>query len=300
MGMQEIGRVPAAVFDPEATFGCGQCFRWEKREGAWRGVAFGRARSVRARGGEILFEREGAAPGEFEAVWAPYFDLGRDYDSVRNALSGDAALRRAVAFAPGLRILRQEPWEALCSFLFSQNNNIPRIRGIVERLCREFGEPLPGGEYAFPTPGRLAALSPEALAPLRSGYRAGYVLDAAQKVASGALNLDALRTLPLDEARARLMLVRGVGPKVADCALLFGCGRLDAFPVDVWVRRVLARWYPRGFPEELRPLGGIAQQFLFHYARCAGLDFGCEPDGGCEQDGGCEPEAGAKRGKQTA
>ena len=271
-------RVPPADFDLDAIFDCGQCFRWEKRpDGAWHGVVRGHALTVYRQGARLYME--GALPAEARGLWRPYFDLGRDYGAVKAALSHDPVLRRAVGFAPGIRILRQEPWEALASFILSQNNNIPRIRGLIARLCACFGEPLGGGDYTFPTPGRLAEVSPAALRRLGCGYRAEYLAGAARAVASGRLRLGALGRLPLEKARERLLAVHGVGPKVADCVLLFGCGRLDCFPRDVWIRRALAALYPGGFPGELTPLAGIAQQYLFHYVRCCPQGLGGQPEG---------------------
>jgi N-glycosylase/DNA lyase len=262
----------ANTFDPDVTFDCGQCFRWDKREdGAWCGVAYGRKLTVKKDGGGLFIE--GADECTFEAVLKGYFNLDRDYDKICGQLSGDPVLAAAIQFAPGIRILRQEPWEALCSFIISQNNNIPRIKGIVSRLCENFGDLIADGEHAFPPAERLAPLSVQELSPLRSGFRAGYILDASRRVVDGEVDLAALSEMPLDDARKSLMKIKGVGPKVADCALLFGCGRLDAFPVDVWIKRVLARFYPDGFPQEYIKYGGIAQQFLFHYARC------CEDSG---------------------
>lgn len=259
--------ISIADFDPDAVFENGQCFRWEKTEdGVWQGIAYGRRLCLRKNGTDLLLS--GTTAEEFQTIWRVYFDLDRDYQPIRTAFRKDRALARAVAFAPGLRLLRQDPWETLCSFIFSQNNNIPRIKGIISRLCTGFGAPLSGGGYTFPSPDDLAGLSVDDLAPLRCGFRAKYVLDAARKVASGAVRLDRLAELPLEEARASLQTIFGVGPKVADCTLLFGCGRMDAFPVDVWVKRILAQYYPGGFPAAFRPLGGIAQQFLFHYERC--------------------------------
>ena len=260
-------RIPPADFDLDAIFGCGQCFRWERQpDGSYCGVVRGHVLRVRQQGARLMME--GARPGESGRLWRPYFDLGRDYGAVKAVLARDPVLREAVRFSPGIRILRQEPWEALCSFLLSQNNNIPRIRGIVARLCGRFGEPLGEGCHAFPSARRLAAVSAADLRAVGCGYRAEYILDAARAVATGRLKLRELSRLPLEEARARLRSIRGVGPKVADCTLLFGCGRLDCFPRDVWIRRVLDCLYPGGFPRQLMPLGGIAQQYLFHYARC--------------------------------
>lgn len=258
--------LPPEDFDLDAVFGCGQCFRWERREdGSYAGVAFSKELVVRREGGRIVLDNVSA--DDFEGIWRRYFDLDRDYRVLRRRLSADPVLRAAIDFAPGIRILRQDPWETLCSFILSQNNNIPRIRGIVARLCACFGERLPGGGYAFPPPEKLAGCGPDAFAPLRAGFRAPYLLDAARKVASGAVDLGALDGMDLAAARASLMTIRGVGPKVADCVLLFGCGRLESFPIDVWMKRVLGACYACGFPKALWPYGGVAQQYLFYCAR---------------------------------
>lgn len=261
-----IMKISPDAFDPDVTFDCGQCFRWDKTEdGTWKGVALSHVLTVRREKDGIYVY--GAQKG-MERRLAEYFDLDRDYGRVTDTLSGDPVLKAAITFAPGIRVLRQEPWETLCSFIISQNNNIPRIKGIVARLCENFGDKIAENEYAFPPAERLAELNEADLAPLRSGFRAGYILDAARRAAGGEIDFGALSHMPLDDARNTLKKINGVGPKVADCALLFGCGRLDAFPVDVWVRRVLAKFYPGGFPEKYMIYGGIAQQFLFHYARC--------------------------------
>jgi N-glycosylase/DNA lyase len=245
--------------------GCGQCFRWDMlAPGHWRGVAFGLARELMQEGGSLLIL--GADIAEFHEVWHGYFDFGRDYGALRERLSQDPAMRRAVAFAPGMRVLRQEPWEALCSFIISQNNNIKRIKGIVARLCGLFGEEIEGGR-AFPAPERLAPLTEEDLAPLKCGFRAGYILDAARKVSSGEIDFNSIEGLGAEEAALCLQQIRGVGPKVAACALLYGFARADTIPVDVWIKRALAEFYPNGMPQELREIQGLGQQYLFHYMR---------------------------------
>ncbi|MDD2956117.1 MAG: DNA glycosylase [Oscillospiraceae bacterium] len=254
----------------EETLACGQCFRWKRlAPGVYEGAARGYVCRI-AQAGD-LFTVSGVEPRLWETVWAPYFDLDRDYAALKARFCAHPILAKAVDFAPGIRVLRQEPWEALCTFIISQNNNIGRITGIVERLCDAFGEPLTGGWHAFPSPEKLAGLDVEALSPLRSGFRARYLLDAAKKTASGEVDLARIADLPLDEGRAALMRICGVGRKVADCALLYGFGRVDCVPVDVWVRRVLERLFPDGLPEFCRGEEGIAQQYLFHYARtCPG------------------------------
>lgn len=262
---RETIRLKVTDFDVDATLDCGQCFRWNKTGDRWHGVAFSRPLTVWQQGCELFIE--GASEEEARKIWLPYFGLDADYAEIKRFLSGDEVLGAAMMFAPGLRIMRQEPWETLCSFIISQNNNIKRIRGIVARLCEAFGTPIGDGEYGFPTAATLAPLDIDDLAPLRCGFRAKYILDAARQVACGSVDLDACTALPVDEARDLLMRIKGVGPKVADCALLFGCGRLECFPVDVWIKRVLAKYYPDGFPEKYKVYGGIAQQYLFHYAR---------------------------------
>lgn len=256
-------------FDLQATLDCGQCFRWEQIDSqAWRGIAFGRSLTLERRGDDVVLHKVSEA--EFLARWRDYFDLGRDYGALKELLRRDPVLRRAVEFAPGIRVLRQNGWEAMASFIFSQNNNIKRNKGMIVRLCQAFGEEIPGG-HAFPGPKRLAGLDKAALEPVRCGFRAGYLLDAAQAVARGRVSLERAALLPLEEARAHLMQIKGVGPKVADCTLLYGLGRVECVPVDVWMARVMARWFPGGLPEFAAPVAGIAQQYLFHFARTEGL-----------------------------
>ena len=153
-----------------------------------------------------------------------------------------------------------------------QNNNIPRIRGIIDRLCSLLGDSS-GALPAFPSPDGLARCSIEDLASLRSGFRAKYLLDAAQKVSSGFVDLKNIATLDVDSARRILTSICGVGPKVADCVLLYGYHKTQVVPMDVWMKRVLAILYPDGFPKQFTPWMGIAQQYLFHYARCHAADF---------------------------
>ncbi|SDN59974.1 DNA-3-methyladenine glycosylase family protein [Acetanaerobacterium elongatum] len=253
---------------------CGQCFVFrELAPDTFFGTAGGRALTVSQSGDTLTLHN--TTPTDFEGFWRGYFDLDRDYAAVKRALCCDETLRLAVAYAPGMRVLRQPPWEALCSFILSQNNNIKRIQGIVERLCETFGEALPGGGYGFPTPQTLASLTVEDLAPLRAGFRAKYILDAAQKVASGEVNLNELYTLDIDDARRSLMRIKGVGIKVADCALLYGASRVEAFPLDVWMKRAMASLFPKGLPDCAVPYAGLAQQYIFHYIRC-GVKGACE------------------------
>lgn len=256
---------PDGCLSLRETLDCGQAFRFAPcGETAWRGVAFGRVLTVSETREGFCFD---CAPDEFEAVWRGYFDFETDYAAVRGALSAlHPVLAEAMAFAPGVRILRQEPWEALCTFIFSQNNNIPRIKGLVERLCALCGDRLAGGLYAFPPPERVAALDEAALAPVRAGFRTKYLLDAARRVASGALDLEAVRRMPIEAAREALQTVHGVGPKVAECVLLYGLHRMECFPLDVWMRRAMTL-FPGVSPADFGENAGIAQQYIFHFAR---------------------------------
>lgn len=248
------------------TLDCGQAFRWsENKDGSWHGVAFGKAVNISQNGTEVTIT--GDVQNGDETLWRSYFDLDRDYGAICEELKADKYLKSAIDEYSGIRILKQDEWEALCSFIISQNNNIPRIKGIVERLCASFGTDLGNGDFSFPTAETLSKLSVEDLAPLRAGFRAKYIIDAAQKVAGGEVDLPKMRTCDMDEARDELIKIKGVGAKVAECTLLYGCGRVEAFPVDVWVRRIMAELYPDGLPECTDGVEGIAQQYLFHWRR---------------------------------
>ena len=261
---------PAETLNLAQTLDCGQAFRFSPLpDGRWQGVAGNRSCIVGL--SENVLTIECSCGGDCAVFWARYFDLERDYCSLHTLFSTDPILRRAISYCPGIRLLRQDGWETLCSFIISQNNNIPRIKGILQRLCMAFGDPLPDGQHAFPSARTLAGLPLEALDILRAGFRAKYLLDAAQKVTSGEVELEALFTLPLDEARELLKRIRGVGPKVAECVLLFGFSRTECFPQDVWIKRAMEQLYPDGLPEAFLPYAGIAQQYLFHYCRtCPG------------------------------
>ena len=253
------------------TLDCGQAFRWsECEENLWHGVAFGKYLKLQLREDALtLFD---TSLTDFEEIWRGYFDFDRNYAEIISIFSENEVLSAASSFGRGIRILAQEPWEALCSFIISQNNNIPRIKGIIERLCQSFGEEIAKGVYSFPSAERIAALSLEDLAPLRSGFRAKYILDAAKKVASGEIDLEALKTMDIDLARAELMKIYGVGAKVADCTLLFGLSHIEAFPKDVWIKRAMAKLFDGELPDCAAPYAGIAQQYIFHYARMTNLE----------------------------
>ena len=253
-------------FDLPHTLDCGQAFRWEEKEnGIWHGVAFNKYLELekKADGTVILYNTD---KSDFDAVWCDYFDLKRDYKKIITAVSGNEILKNASEFGKGIRVLNQEPWETLCSFIISHNNNIKRIKGIISRLCENFGDKKEN-YYTFPTAEKIAALTLDDLAVLRSGFRAKYILDAAQKVASKEIDLNKLKNLSVDIARNELMKIKGVGPKVADCALLFSHKHIEAFPKDVWIKRAMQVLFDGELPAEAVPYAGIVQQYIFFYAR---------------------------------
>ncbi|MCL2539224.1 MAG: DNA-3-methyladenine glycosylase 2 family protein [Oscillospiraceae bacterium] len=264
--MTPVFSVSTNLFSLADTLECGQCFRFRKiSENVYSGVALGRSIELCQRGEELLVG--GISEQVFRAKYLSYFALDVDYAKIHAELGKDATLRAIIDFAPGIRVLRQPLFESLISFILSQNNNIKRITGIVERLCRRFGEELPGGDYDFPTPQAIAGLSSEDLVDVRCGYRGDYIIDAARRWLTKEIDADSIKNAPLAEARSQLLKIRGVGPKVADCVLLFGAGRLDAFPEDVWIKRAMREFFPDGLPAAAAPYAGVAQQYIFHYAR---------------------------------
>ncbi len=277
-------------FDVRKIFDCGQCFRFEPVENTchdseFSGVAHGRFISVGQDGDDIYIYN--STDEEYESIWRHYLALDEDYARIDDSIlsiSDNEKLRSAVEYGNGIRILRQEPWEAICSFIVSQNNNIPRIKKIIEAMAKRCGEPveIPCGmekklspnasPFAFPTPESLLALGVDGIFELRTGFRAKYIYDAAEKLCDGAIDLEfLLSSKNTAECIEHLCGIKGVGPKVASCALLFGFSRYDAFPVDVWIKKVIEKYFgvsPEKFsPETLGEYAGIAQQYLFYYER---------------------------------
>ena len=266
--------------DLRQTLDCGQSFRWtENADGSFDGIAFGKKVRVRLDGERLYIENSNKA--DFESIWKDYFDLELDYGKIREEISEiHPVLKEAAKYAPGIRILRQEPYEALCTFIISQNNNIKRIKGIVQRLCENFGKQISymgKTYYTFPDTDTIYSLSKEDLSVIRSGFRDKYIMDAADKFKSGTLTEEYIKSLSTPDAKKALMTINGVGNKVSDCILLFGLGRVDSFPVDVWIKRIMEYCYFDGeqsipaisaFAEKhFGDIGGFAQQYLFFYAR---------------------------------
>ena len=251
------------TFNLSLCLDCGQAFRWRNDGSKWHGVAFGKYITIEQTKTELVFYN--CTEEDFENIWKTYFDLDCDYTQIVSKYD-DNYLKQAVKEYNGIRILCQEPWEALCSFIISQNNNIPRIKGIIERLCEEFGEGE-SDKKSFPSAETLSKLTVEDLSPLRAGFRAKYIIDAAQKVTNGEIDFEKIKTEPIEYGREELQKIKGVGAKVAECTLLYGFHKIDAFPVDVWVKRIMAEMYPNGLPACTKGTEGIAQQYLFHWRR---------------------------------
>lgn len=243
------------------TLSCGQCFRFSNNENVWTVIA-GVDENVRT----LSLSQDEICKIEQDSFWSDYFDLQTDYESLKQQFSKkDDVLKTACEFAPGIRILNQNKWEALCSFVISQNNNIKRIMGIVQRMSEQFGKQNSRGVYGFPSSRTIAGLSEEQLRQIGLGFRASYVLNTARAVEDGLL--ESLELLDVTDARNELMKIKGVGSKVADCALLFGCHRLECFPMDVWMKRVMTDYFPGKDGKYFGPYAGVAQQYLFHWIR---------------------------------
>lgn len=249
------------------TFDCGQCFRFDTEDGkTFKGVTRGKQLTITVADNGFFVDK--VTKDEFNNNYKSFFDLDRDYDEIRSQLKKSGLHSGAIECGKGIHILKQEPWETLCSFIISQNNNIPRIKKIINALCKLLGEEIEENVYAFPTPEKLASAGIDGLAPIRAGFRAGYLADAAKKVASGALVLDELYDTNLEETINALCTIKGVGPKVAGCVALFGLGHTDSFPIDVWIKRVIEKYYDADFsPTIFGKYAGIAQQYLFYHER---------------------------------
>ena len=252
-----------------ATFFCGQTFSWQVHKNGYMGVAGARAAFVCEQNDSlVIVSLDGRAPSNAErCFWHHYFALDVNYACLHSQFSQNPKLAACVAGNAGIRVLRQPFFDTLLAFIISQNNNIPRIQGIVNRLRHQFGAQTAAGVYAFPTPQEILAHAPEAFSCLGAGYRVKYVLDAARKVASGEVCETVLQALPDDEALQTLMKIKGVGSKVASCVLLYGLGRFAVVPMDVWMRRALEHTFDAHMPKEAAGFEGIAQQYIFDWAR---------------------------------
>ena len=265
-------------FNPKHIFECGQAFRWYWDGQGYVGVVGDKV--VR-----VLWERstltlENATYDDFNIVWLDYFDLNTDYGRIIEKLSRDPILVEAIRHGWGIRILNQDPWETLISFIISARNGIDRIKATVERISQKFGEKISWAGrdyYKFPSIDVLADADEDELRSCGCGYRGPYIKGTAQLIRSGEINLDALKYMDYEDAKEQLLACPGVGPKVADCILLFSLRKGQAFPVDVWIGRIMEELYSQEMKEfkDIREfaenrfgdIAGYAQQYLFYYAR---------------------------------
>jgi N-glycosylase/DNA lyase len=285
MNIKEIenGLILEAVsdFDAKHIFECGQCFRWTKEEdGSYTGIAFGKVLNVKSDYDKGIVIFKNTSLKEFQDIWFDYFDLGRDYEAIKEVLSKDSVLEMAIQYGKGIRILKQEPWELLISYIMSANNSIPMIARSINLLSEMYGRQIEykGKTYfAFPTPEELKETTIEGISLCKAGFRCKYIYQAVKQVNAGEIVLKEIVNLDIENARKELMKVPGVGPKVADCIMLFSMQKYKAYPVDVWVKRVTEYFFLEGnvnmkqiqqfAVEKFGDLAGFAQEYLFYYAR---------------------------------
>ena len=263
------------------TLECGQCFRFTQiGEENYIIVAYGKILNIYCDGTDIVFKN--TTEEEFNNIWYNYFDFGRNYNDIKKKISeNDEILQKAVEYAPGIRILNQDRFECLISFIISQNNRIPMIKKVISNISKKYGRyigSVDGEEYyAFPNPEELIKADEAGLMECKTGFRAKYIIDAVQKVIHGEINLNA-DDMDTETLRKMLMTIKGVGPKVADCTMMFSFGRCETFPTDVWVKRIMSELYFNGREASVKEIhqkaeecfgdyAGYAQQYLFNYAR---------------------------------
>lgn len=274
-----------ADFDPKHIFECGQCFRWTLEEdGSYTGVAKGRVINVLRENDTIYIKNSNLE--DFNNIWKNYFDLDTNYTEIKNILKNmDEHLEKATEFGWGIRLLRQDPWEMIISFIISSNNRIPMIQRAIGNLSREYGTYIGkynGVEYYnFPTPHQLNKASVEDIRACSTGFRDKYIKSTTESIIENKDDVYKYSDLSTDECRKELMKFNGIGPKVCDCIALFGMQKYDTFPVDVWVKRVMQEFYvddDMSLPkmrtyaiDKFGDLSGFAQQYLFYYARELGI-----------------------------
>lgn len=256
-------------FDMAQICRSGQCFRMEPvSPDTYSVIAGNRYLEVTQKGENCLFS---CSAEEFQMFWHEYFDLDEDYESFKVRISSrDRYLQDAATFGGGIRILRQNLWEMIISFLISQQNNIVRIRRCIRNICEAYGQKLEQENgnifYGFPGPESLAALSEDSLKGCNLGYRSRYVVRTARDIAEGKVDLEKISRMSYHRAREELMKLYGVGEKVADCICLFGLHKLDAFPIDTHIRQAMEKHYPKGFPKtSYKGCRGVMQQYIFYY-----------------------------------
>ena len=263
-------------FDLEQTLTCGQIFRFHEKDEGYNIIAHGNILYAYQKG-EILNLK--CTEEEYETIWKTFFDIERRYDEIKNIISSnDKIMKEAISFAPGIRLITQDPYECLIHFIISSNNRIPQIKAVIENLSKSFGKEIKDGIFSFPSAEELYNASLDAVLECKPGFRAKYIKDAAKKIYTENLDLGKIKNLPFIDARAELMKINGVGVKVADCALLFSMQKYESFPTDVWVKRIMEQFYFGGNETKIQDIlsfanekwgnnAGFAQQYLFFYAK---------------------------------
>lgn len=254
--------------DLKQTAESGQCFRMTMQdETCCTLIAKGRILHIKDIGNDE-FELS-CDEKEYHDLWYDYLDLGSDYSKYLNAVDpDDGFLTAAVSYGSGIRILRQEPFETLISFIISQRKSIPAIRSSIDKICRLCGDKISDEGYAFPAPNAIASLSEKELSDCSLGYRTPYVKEAAKRIDAGDVDLEAFRLLSDEALYEELVSFKGVGKKVANCVMLFAYHRIASFPVDVWIKRIEDKYYDGRFPVEKYPgFAGVLQQYMFFFAR---------------------------------
>lgn len=250
-------------FSLKDTLMCGQCFRFKIMDlNCFLVFTGSNSAKIRQQKDTLIFESS-TCQIDF---WENYFDVDTNYKKLLDGFKGDKILEKAKATCGGIRILRQDPWETLISFIISANNNIPRIRRIIDKLCINFGKKIKNG-FSFPTSQDLKDYTQDDLSILKAGFRTRYIIDAIKKVNSGEIDLSKFYKINTQISKKELMQICGVGNKVSDCILLFGYHKMDTFPIDVWMKKALKEYYPNGLSEQILTCPGLAQQLLFHSKR---------------------------------
>lgn len=257
-------------FLPEHTFDCGQCFRWNKEsDGSYTGVVKNKVANISYRDNNIIIK--GSTPDDVSSIWEDYLDIKRDYSQIKKRIDLTDSMHEAIKFGYGIRILKQDFFEVLISFIISQRSSIPKIKSSIEKLCAAYGDKIEysGKTYfSFPSPNRLASVTENEYKTFGVGYRAKYIETAVKSILSGEIDENHLRSLPTPEARKNLLKIYGVGNKVADCILLFSLSRFDSFPVDVWISRALKENFEgKDACALFGKDSGFAQQYLFYWKR---------------------------------
>lgn len=257
-------------FDIYKTFESGQCFRWFLQDdGSYIGIVGNDVITVYQHHDKIIF-KDLPFDKYYEKINS-YFDLDRDYQKINDDISNLYFIGEACNYSNGIRILKQDEWETLISFIISQNNNIPRIKKIISILCQKFGQKIIDNYYTFPTIDELSDITISDLADLRCGFRDKYIMDAINKIKNKEIILNDIYNMDILEARNYLQKIKGVGKKVADCVLLYGFAKMNCFPTDIWIKKILYKFFKDGFPTINEEYLGIVQQYMFYYARSLNL-----------------------------